>query len=177
MMGPHPGDACRLFGHATTPSRIFEGPVRCSGGIATPPGPPSRLTLERLTTRSSPLTFHGRALTSGPLNPVVSGRPIGTPGSNVRAKTRATSTPCRPDASVSPLQVPAAAPSVRGGGTPRRRVPGICNRHNTSRLVRGRRRKIWRHASPRRPSSTAIDARRAIRVEGIFRILLHHQKI
>ena len=123
---------------------MYEGPVRRSGGVATPPGPPSRLTLERLTTRSSPLTSHGRALTSGPLYTVVSGRPSGTPGSNIRAKPTATSTPCRPDASVSPLQVPAAAPSVRGG-TPRTRVPGVCNCHNTSRLVRGRLRKIWRH--------------------------------
>ena len=141
-----------------------------------PPVPPSRLTLQRLTTRSSPLTLHGRALTSGPLHPVVLGRPRRTLWSNVRAKPTATSTPCRPDASVSPLQVPAAAPSVRGG-TPRTRVPGVCNRHNTSRLVRGRLRKIWRHASPRRPPATAVDARRAIRVEGISRILLHHQKL
>ena len=43
--GPRPGDACRLLGHATTPPRMYEGPVRRSGGIATPPGPPSRLTL------------------------------------------------------------------------------------------------------------------------------------
>src|SRR3989337_2942743 len=93
---------------------MYEGPVRCSGGIATPPGPLSRLTLERLTTRSSPLTSHGRVLTSGPLQPVVSGQHRGTPGSNIRAKPTATSPPCRPDASVSPLQVPAAAPSVRG---------------------------------------------------------------
>ena len=43
--------------------------------------------------------------------------------------------------------------AVREGGTPRTRVSGVCNRHNTSRLVRGRLRKIWRHASPggRRP--------------------------
>ena len=86
-----------------------------------PRGPPSRLTLERLTTRSSPLTSHGRALTSGALHPVVSGRPIGTPGSNIRAKTTATSTPCRTDAAVSPLEVPPAAPSVREA-THRRRV-------------------------------------------------------
>ena len=43
--GPHPGDASRLFGHATTPPRMYEGPVRRSGGIATPPVPSSRLTL------------------------------------------------------------------------------------------------------------------------------------
>ena len=76
-----------------------------------PPGPPSRLTLERLTTRSSTLTFHGRALNSGPLHPVVSGQHRGTPRSNIRAKPTTTSPPCRPDASVSPLQVPAAAAS------------------------------------------------------------------
>ena len=87
-----------------------------------PPGPPSRLTLERLTTRSSPLTFHGRALTSGPLYTVVSGRPRGTLRSNIRAKTIAKSTLCRTDASVSPLQVPATAPSVRGSPTPETRA-------------------------------------------------------
>ena len=92
---------------------MYEGSVRCSGGIATP-GPPSRLTLERLTTRSSPLTSHRRALTSGPLHSVVSGQHRGTPGSNIRTKPTAKSTPCRPDASVPPLQVPAAAPSVTG---------------------------------------------------------------
>ena len=43
--GPRPEDVCRLFGHATTPPRMYEGPVQRSGGIATPPGPPSRLTL------------------------------------------------------------------------------------------------------------------------------------
>ena len=37
--GVFPGDACRLFGHATTPPRMYEGPVRRSGGIATPQGP------------------------------------------------------------------------------------------------------------------------------------------
>ena len=137
------------------------------------PVPPN---LELLTTGSSPLTLHEWALTSGPPRPVVLGQPIGTLWSNNRARPTARSPPCRPDASVSPLQVPAAAPSVRGG-TPRTRVPGVCNRHNTSRLVRGRLRKIWRHASPRRPPATAVDARRAIRVEGIFRILLHHQKL
>ena len=34
-----PGDACRLFRHATAPPRMYEGPMRCSGGIATPKGP------------------------------------------------------------------------------------------------------------------------------------------
>src|SRR3954466_5480220 len=43
--GAHSGDACCLFGHASTPSRMYEVPVRRSGGIATPLGPPSRLTL------------------------------------------------------------------------------------------------------------------------------------
>ena len=37
--GARPGDASRLFGHATTPPRMYEGPVRRSGGIATPHGP------------------------------------------------------------------------------------------------------------------------------------------
>ena len=43
--GPRTGDASRLFRHATTPPRMYEGPVRCSGGIATPKVPPSRLAL------------------------------------------------------------------------------------------------------------------------------------
>ena len=37
--GARPGDASRLFGHATTPPRMYEGRVRCSGGIATPSAP------------------------------------------------------------------------------------------------------------------------------------------
>ena len=37
--GPRPGDAYRLFGHATTPPRMYEGPVRRSSGIATPQCP------------------------------------------------------------------------------------------------------------------------------------------
>ena len=43
--GARPGDASRLFGHATTPPRMYEGLGRRSGGIATQPVPPSRLTL------------------------------------------------------------------------------------------------------------------------------------
>ena len=122
------------------------------------------------------MTLDGRALTSGPPHPVVLGQPIGTHWSNIRGRPTARSPPCRPHASVSPLQVPAAAPSVMGG-TPRTRVSGVCNRHNTSRLVRGRPRKIWRHANPQRPPATVVDARRAIRVEGIFQILLHHEQL
>ena len=83
-----------------------------------PPGPPSRLPLYHLTTGSSPFTLHGPALPSGPLHPVVLGRPRGTLCSNIRAKPTPTSTPCRPDAPVSPLQVPAASPSVRGWAHP-----------------------------------------------------------
>ena len=37
--GPRTGDASLLFGHATTPPRMYEGPVRRSGGIATPKCP------------------------------------------------------------------------------------------------------------------------------------------
>ena len=46
--GPRPGDASRIFGHATTPSRMYEGPVRHSGGIATPsaPVPPNPVTFD-----------------------------------------------------------------------------------------------------------------------------------
>ena len=39
--GPRPRDACRLFGLATTPPRMYEGLVRRSGGIATPSAPVS----------------------------------------------------------------------------------------------------------------------------------------
>ena len=39
VRGATPGDASCLFGHATTPSRMYEGPVRSSGGIATPQCP------------------------------------------------------------------------------------------------------------------------------------------
>ena len=53
--------------------------ARCDARVALlPPGPPSRLTLLRLTTGSSPLTLHGRALSSGPIHPIVLGQPIGT---------------------------------------------------------------------------------------------------
>ena len=38
-VGARTGDASRLFGHATTPPRMYEGPVRRSGGIATPQCP------------------------------------------------------------------------------------------------------------------------------------------
>ena len=154
---------------------MYEGPVRRSGGIATPraPVPPNPVAFDH---GIYPLTLHGRALTSGPPHPVVLGQTIGTLWSNIRARPTARSPPCRPDESVSPLQVPATASSLRGG-TPRRRVSGVCNRNNTSRLVRGRLRKIWRHASPRRPLATIVDARRAIRVEGIVRILLHREQL
>ena len=87
----------------------------CDAPVALlPPVPPSCLTLLRLTTGSTPLTLHGRALTNGPPHPVVLGQPIGTLWSNIRAKATSRPHPCRPDASVSPLQVPAAARSVRG---------------------------------------------------------------
>ena len=46
--GPRLGDVSRLFGHATTPPRMYEGPVRRSGGIATPraPVPPSPVAFD-----------------------------------------------------------------------------------------------------------------------------------
>ena len=37
--GPRTVDAFHLFRHATTPPHMYEGPVRRSGGIATPQGP------------------------------------------------------------------------------------------------------------------------------------------
>ena len=104
----------------------------CDAPVALlPPGPPSRLILERLTTRSSPLTSHRRAFKSGPLHLVVLGQHRGTPGSNIRAKPTSTSPPCRPDATVSPLQVPAAPPSARGAMS-WRRVPPSWTYHNTT---------------------------------------------
>jgi len=140
------------------------------------PRPPSRLPLERLTRRSNLLTFAGRALTNGPLHPVVVGQPIGTLRNKVRAKPTARFPPCRPNADVSPLQVPAAAPSVKGV-TLWRRVPGVGTQHHTSRHVRGPDARFGGMASPRRPPATIIDTRRAIRVEGSVQILLHHQKL
>ena len=74
------------------------------------PVPPNRVAFDH---GSSPLTLHGRALTSGTVDPVVLGQPIRTLWSNIRDKATARPHPCRPDASVSPLQVPAAAPSSR----------------------------------------------------------------
>ena len=46
--GARPGDVCRLFGHAITPPRMYEGPVRRSGGIATPraPVPPNLVAFD-----------------------------------------------------------------------------------------------------------------------------------
>ena len=46
--GPCPGDASCLFGHVTTPPRMYEGLVRRSGGIATPsaPVPPNPVTFD-----------------------------------------------------------------------------------------------------------------------------------
>ena len=120
--------------HHTTPQ--VWGPGATLGWHCYPPGHPSRLTLERLTTGSSPLTLHGRALSSGPIHPVVLGKPIGTLWSNIRARPTARSPPCRPDASVSPLQVLAAPPSVREG-TPQRRVPPLGTCHHTVRHVLG----------------------------------------
>src|SRR4051812_42189713 len=61
---------------------------------------------------STPLTLHGRALSSGRIHPVVLGQPIGTLWSNIRARPTARSPPCRPDASVSP-------PTGAGGGVVR----------------------------------------------------------
>ena len=37
--GARTEDVSRLFGHATTPPRMYEGPVRRTGGIAPPQGP------------------------------------------------------------------------------------------------------------------------------------------
>ena len=141
-----------------------------------PPGPPSRLTLQWLTTRSSPLTSHGRALTSGPLHQVVSGQHRGTPGSNIRAKPTATSPPCRPDASVFPPPGAGGGAVREGGHAPETRAGRLQLPQHTQTCEKPRT-QDWRHASPQRPPATVVDMRRAIRVEGIVRILLHHQKL
>ena len=47
--GPRPRDTCRLLGHATTPPRMYEVPVRRSSGIATPlraPVPPNPIAFD-----------------------------------------------------------------------------------------------------------------------------------
>ena len=46
--GPCTEDGSRLFGHATTPPRMYEGPVRRSSGIATPqcPVPPNPVAFD-----------------------------------------------------------------------------------------------------------------------------------
>ena len=48
--GPRPRDACRLFGHATTPPRMYEGPVRRSSSILPPhpkaPVPPNPVAFD-----------------------------------------------------------------------------------------------------------------------------------
>ena len=80
--------------------------------------------------------------------------------------------PCRPDVPVSPLQVPAAVPSVKGV-TLRSRVPGVCTCHHTSRHVRGPSARFGGIATPRRPPTTLVDMRRTIRNGGFLRILLH----
>ena len=103
-----------------------------------------------LTRRSSPLTFVGRGLTNRLLHLVVIGRPIGTLHNRVRAQPTTGSPPCRPDAAVSPLQVPAAAPSMKGV-TLRSRVPGVCTCHHTSRHVRGPSDRFGGIASPEGP--------------------------
>ena len=48
VRGAQLGDACHLFRHATTPPRMYEGPMRRSGGIATPraPVPPNRVAFD-----------------------------------------------------------------------------------------------------------------------------------
>ena len=91
--------------------------ARCDAPVALlpprAPVPPNPVAFDH---RINHLTLHGRDLISGPLHPVVLGQPIGTLWSNIWAKARERPHPCSPDASVSPLQVPAAAASVRGGG-------------------------------------------------------------
>ena len=63
------------------------------------------------------------------------------------------------------------------GVTLRRRMPGVGSRHHTSRHVRGPDGRFGGLASPRRPPATVVDTRRAIRIEGIVQILLHHEQL
>ena len=135
--GPHSGAACiaplNIPPHFKTCMRTR---VRCFGGIATPRRPPTGLTLAPLTRRSSPLTFAGRALTNGLLHLVVIGQPIGTLQNKVWAQPTTRFPPRRSDVAVPPLQVPAAAPSVKWVIL-RSRAPAVCTWHHSSRRVRG----------------------------------------
>ena len=109
---------------------MYEDPVRCFGGIATPRRPPAGLTLAPLTRKATPLTFTRRPLTNGLFHMVVIGQPIGTCQNKVWAQPTTRFPPCRPDVAVSPLEVPAAVPSVKGV-TLQSRVPGVCTcQHN-----------------------------------------------
>ena len=137
-----------------------------------PPRPPAGLTLASLTRRSRPLTFTGRALTNQLFHLVVIGQPIGTLQNMVWAQPTTGFPPCRPDVAVSPLQVPAAVPSVNGV-TLRSCVPGVCTCHHTSRRVRGPSARFGGIATPRRPPTTLVDMRRTIR-NGEFLSILPH---
>src|SRR4051812_31644701 len=99
---------------------------------------------------SNALTLHGWALSNGRIHPVVLGQPIGTLWSNIRARPSARSPPCRPDASVSPLQVPAAAPFVRGG-PPRSRLPPLRTCQLSTPPLRGPLPTFRWHCYPPRP--------------------------
>ena len=75
---------------------------------------PVSRTLDKLTRKSTPLTFTGRSLTNGRFHLVVIGRPIGTLENKVWDKPTIRFPSCQPDMAVSSLQVIAATASMKG---------------------------------------------------------------
>ncbi|XBJ28322.1 hypothetical protein VPH35_005446 [Triticum aestivum] len=92
---------------------MYEDPTQCSGGIATPRRPPTGLTLDQLTWRSTPLTFVIRDLTNRRFHLVMIGQPIGTLENKVWAKPTIRFPPSRPNVAVFPFQVSTASPSMK----------------------------------------------------------------
>jgi hypothetical protein len=132
---------------------------RCDALVAllppAPLGPPSRLTLERLTMRSSPLTFHGRASNSGPLHPVVSGQHRGTPGSIIRENPQLH--PLRVDPT-RPFPPPGAGGGAirEGGHSPETRAGRLQPPQHTQTCEKPCTQDCW-HPSPWRPPATVVD--------------------
>ena len=91
--------------------------TRCDALVALlplPRRPPVGLTLDKLTRKSMPLTFTGRALTNGRFHLVVIGRPIGTLENKVWDKPTIRFPSCQPDMAVSSLQVTTTSASMKG---------------------------------------------------------------
>ena len=82
--------------------------------LSPPPRPPVSRTLDKLTRKSTPLTFTGLSLTNGRFHLVVIGRPIGTLENKVWDKPTIRFPSCQPDMAVSSLQVTTASASMKG---------------------------------------------------------------